>query len=1141
MKRLICWLLVVAMVAVLLPAPPAAMAEAALVLPESTELVAEEAFQGDTSLSVVIIPKTVKSIGSKAFANCTNLTEVFLGNNPGMEIAEDAFEGCGDLVFNVFPETSGELYAYAHGYLCYEMEEGSSFLQRAMTLVAENGGSTILQSGEFASKRLLVCRKDGKLPNISAHKPTEIIRDDEIFAIQFDTVDDAVDCYTTLINDTVNTVFVEPDQCVEALDGVSAAGVVSGEVWDTEDPMGFDVYSQFVAENGQGGVTIAVVDSGVRKLASYSSKLRSDGINMLKAQDGEEWYTDNMRHGSVIASVIGDCTGNANVSILPVRVVGDSGNTNFTMIGNGINYAVSKGASIINLSMNFKSSAYVTHCINQAVQAGVTVIVAAGNAGKDVSNVYPANLSNVVTVGGLGKDYKPSVTTNYGAAVDYYAPDSFIKTSAFTSSLSNGTSFAAPMVASAYALVSLDPYHTIADMNATCFYPSEASGQGMPRVDQLAKILVKTIAIAEGTPDQLAVGEQIDLNWTVDPVNATDKTVTAASSQSNVLAVTVDETGAVKLEAKTTGTATVTLTSNSSDASASKTFTVVQPVQSLVITGAAPRLCLGRTMKLEAVVSPANATTKAVEWVSTNEAVAKVSADGVVTPVALGTVGIYAKATDGYGAKSSTVSINVVDIPDPEGIVLKVNGEDVTNGKIRMAPGETVNMQISVLPEDADQEVVITPMGSLITVSNTGVITAKSAGTGYVYVTTADKSISATLEVQVVVLPTSITISGNTVIDEGTTSALTVKVLPDNVTDGTVTWSSGNQSVATVSSTGVVTGVKEGTAVITATANGDPSVTKNVTVTVRHPFTVKFDVNAGSDTTAKASSSNMVAYSGYAVGTLPTATRDYYNLDGWYTAASGGTKITDTSAITCSGSEYTLYAHWSLKPESGWVLPSAVPSNGKVTQTSYSYRESTESTNSTASGWVPNGSYWKQTGTGSKYYATFPSGYNTSHWTYTDYMKSPYTASETATNKRTVTNVQEGWIYWHWMYNVAYANNTHRAIYNKSGNGPDNNFAYRYFYAIVSNTDCPYLDNGYCNSLNLPSYNCVNIIPSNADKSATSGLGTPRFFRFNRYKSTYVDSVKTYKYYRDISYSLTDPGSGSTISNKVTYVKYRLK
>lgn len=73
----------------------------------------------------------------------------------------------------------------------------------------------------------------------------------------------------------------------------------------------------------------------------------------------------------------------------------------------------------------------------------------------------------------------------------------------------------------------------------------------------------------------------------------------------------------------------------------------------------------------------------------------------------------------------------------------------------------------------------------------------------------------------------------------------------------------------------------------------------------------------------------------------------------------------------------------------------------------------------------------------------------------------------------------------------------------------------------------------------MRTYDCKSIIPSNADTSKESGLGTRRFFRLEYYTSTYTDYQKVYKYYRDLNNQSTDPGSGSNITNKVKYVKYR--
>lgn len=74
-----------------------------------------------------------------------------------------------------------------------------------------------------------------------------------------------------------------------------------------------------------------------------------------------------------------------------------------------------------------------------------------------------------------------------------------------------------------------------------------------------------------------------------------------------------------------------------------------------------------------------------------------------------------------------------------------------------------------------------------------------------------------------------------TLTTEGETATLTATVLPNNATDGSVTWTSSNEAVATVSSDGVVTAVANGTATITATTNDGTNLTASCTVTVNIP------------------------------------------------------------------------------------------------------------------------------------------------------------------------------------------------------------------------------------------------------------------------------------------------------------------
>ena len=96
-------------------------------------------------------------------------------------------------------------------------------------------------------------------------------------------------------------------------------------------------------------------------------------------------------------------------------------------------------------------------------------------------------------------------------------------------------------------------------------------------------------------------------------------------------------------------------------------------------------------------------------------------------------------------------------------------------------------------------------------------------------------------------------------------------------------------------------------------------------------YTITFDANGGSCTTA----SKNVTYAG-TYGNLPTPSRTGYTFNGWYTSASGGTKVTSSSTVTITAKQ-TLYAQWSENSWSSWgdTLPSSVTSDKYIIEYRY--------------------------------------------------------------------------------------------------------------------------------------------------------------------------------------------------------------
>ena len=103
--------------------------------------------------------------------------------------------------------------------------------------------------------------------------------------------------------------------------------------------------------------------------------------------------------------------------------------------------------------------------------------------------------------------------------------------------------------------------------------------------------------------------------------------------------------------------------------------------------------------------------------------------------------------------------------------------------------------------------------------------------------------------------------------------------------------------------------------------NNTRSITFTIVSKDAQSCTVTFNANGGS-----VSETKRTVTSGTAVGTLPTPTRSGYTYDGWFTAASGGTKVTASTKVTAN---VTFYAHWTqnISPEPIPVPPGTVPTD----------------------------------------------------------------------------------------------------------------------------------------------------------------------------------------------------------------------
>ena len=175
-------------------------------------------------------------------------------------------------------------------------------------------------------------------------------------------------------------------------------------------------------------------------------------------------------------------------------------------------------------------------------------------------------------------------------------------------------------------------------------------------------IAVTGVTIAPKTAS-IDVGATTQLNSTVTPSTATNKSVAYASSDEAVATVSNDGTVTGVAE----GEATITVTTQDGNKSDTATVTVkkaVVNVTGVTLDKTTLSLEVGATATLNATIAPSNASYKAVSFTSSDEAIATVDNDGLVTAVAAGTADITVESLMD-GSKTAVCTLTVTE-PEPE-------------------------------------------------------------------------------------------------------------------------------------------------------------------------------------------------------------------------------------------------------------------------------------------------------------------------------------------------------------------------------------------------------------------------------------------------------------------------------------------
>ncbi|MBX3712533.1 MAG: S8 family serine peptidase [Lysobacter sp.] len=240
---------------------------------------------------------------------------------------------------------------------------------------------------------------------------------------------------------------------------VSISATQSPATWglDRIDQRDLPLNNSYTYDTTASGVHAYIIDTGVLLTHSEFSGRMGNGYDAVTSGGNAN---DCHGHGTHVAGTVGGTTWGVakGVTIHPVRVLGCNGSgTNAGVIA-GMDWVANNHVkpAVANMSLGGGASQSTDDAVTRMHNAGVTVVVAAGNNNASACNYSPARAPLAITTGSTTNTDARSSFSNYGTCLDIFAPGSSITSAWYTSTTAtntiSGTSMASPHVAGVAAL-----------------------------------------------------------------------------------------------------------------------------------------------------------------------------------------------------------------------------------------------------------------------------------------------------------------------------------------------------------------------------------------------------------------------------------------------------------------------------------------------------------------------------------------------------------------------------------------------------------------------------------------------------------------------------------------------------------------
>ena len=756
-------------------------------IPNSVTSIGHHALCHCSSLASITIPNSVTSIGSDAFYGNSALTSVTIPNSM-TSIGSYAFRGCSGLTSVTIPNSVTRIGSYAF-----------SDCSKLTSITIPN---SVTRIGSYAFS--------------DCSKLTSITIPNSVTDIGEKAFSGCIGLTSIIIPNSVTSISNYAFMGCYQLSSITipnsitniGTGAFNSTKWYEKQSEGLVYIGYFLYEykgsmptntninikEGTRGI-VGSAFSGCSGLTSITipESMKHIGENAFNGCSGLTSITIPNSVTSIGSSAFSGCSGLTSITI----------SESVNSIKNGVFYGCSSLNSIVipNSVISIGSSAFEDCSGLTSITIPESVTSIGSNAFKNCSSLTFVSIPNSMTsIGEMAFYDCESLSKVICYAV---TPPSLKSYAFFGAQCLSGTLYVPSSAVSAYKTT-----------------------DGWNEWKNIQAINEPTKVSFANTNEKIKVGKTKKLEVTITPENSINNTITWSSSNTTVATISSD--GVVT--AKSPGTSTITAKTYNGKTATCK-ITVEKPVTNIALSDATTTLWIGDSKTLTATVTPMDASNTAVNWSSSDNKVATVSSKGVITAKGKGTCTITCTAADGYGTKS----ICSVTVKQP------VTAIALSDASASLWVGNTKTLTATVTPTTASNTAITwySSDKNVATISSKGVITAKGKGTCTITCTAADGyGTKSTCEITVKQQITAIALSDETVsLWVGKTKTLTTTISPTTANNTAIEWSSSDNSVATVSSKGVVTAKGKGTCTITCTAADGYGTKSTCKVTVKQQVT----------------------------------------------------------------------------------------------------------------------------------------------------------------------------------------------------------------------------------------------------------------------------------------------------------------